>query len=216
MTNFSARRVTMVDTQVRPSDVTKFTIIDAMLSVPREAYVPAKLRDAAYVGENLPLAADRVVLDARTLAKLLDALDVKPAELVLDVACGLGYSSAIIAHIAEAVVALEDDRFAGEAERALSAQGVDNVAVVSGTLTDGAAKHAPYDVIVIEGAVEHVPQALVDQLRDGGRIGALFMEGALGVVRVGHKINGGIDWRYAFNASAPMLPQFREERSFVL
>ena len=109
MTDFAARRTMMVDTQVRPSDVTKYTIIDAMLSIPREAYVPLAKREAAYVGEHVTLAPGRVVLDPRTLAKLLDALDIQPVEAVLDLGCGLGYSAAVIARMAEAVVAVEED-----------------------------------------------------------------------------------------------------------
>ena len=104
MSDFATRRVMMVDTQVRPSDVTKFPIIEAMLTVPREAFVPPSMREAAYVGDNIEIAAGRVVLEARTLAKLLDALDVQPTELVLDLGCGLGYSTAVIARLADAVV----------------------------------------------------------------------------------------------------------------
>ncbi len=99
----------MVDTQVRPSDVTKFPIIDAMLRVPREIYVPAAMRDVAYVGENVDLGGGRVVLDPRVLAKMLNALDVQPDEMVLDIGCGLGYSTAVLARLAEAVVAVEAD-----------------------------------------------------------------------------------------------------------
>ena len=100
MTDFSNRRIMMVDTQVRPSDVTKFPIIEAMLAIPREAYVPAAAREAAYMGENLTIGAGRVMLEPRTLAKILDALDIQPTDLVLDVGCGLGYSSAVIARFA--------------------------------------------------------------------------------------------------------------------
>lgn len=217
MTEFSARRVMMVDTQVRPSDVTKFPIIEAMLAVPREVYVPSALREAAYMGENIELAPNRVVLEARSMAKLLDALDVRPDEMVLDIGCGLGYSTAIVARLAEAVIAVEEDEtLAASAERTLAAQGVDNAAVISGPLAAGAAKHAPYDVIILQGAAQTVPQAILDQLKEGGRIGALFMEGALGVARVGYKTNGQINWRFAFNASAPVLPGFTAARSFVL
>lgn len=138
MSDFATRRVMMVDTQVRPSDVTKFPIIEAMLTVPREAFVPQAKREAAYVGENLEIAAGRVVLEARTLAKMLDALDVQPTELVLDLGCGLGYSTAVIARLADAVVAVEEDEaLAAEAQRSLSAEGVDNAAVVVGPLTAG-------------------------------------------------------------------------------
>lgn len=217
MTDFTTRRVTMVDTQVRPSDVTKFPIIDAMLSVPREVYLPRDKRDAAYVGENVQIRPNRVVLDPRTLAKLLDALDIHPDEVVLDLGCGLGYSAAVIARLADAVVAVEEDEtLAAEAQQTLSTESVDNAAVIVGALSEGAAKHGPYDVITIQGGVEAVPQALVDQLKDGGRIGAVFMEGDLGVARVGYKLDGRMNWRFAFNAAAPVLPGFEASRSFVL
>lgn len=207
----------MVDTQVRPSDVTKFPIIEAMLTVPREAFVPTGRREAAYIGENLPLGPRRVILEARTLAKMLDALDIQPDELVLDVAPGLGYSSAVIARLAEAVIALEEDpSFAAEAEAALAENGADNVAVIEGPLAEGASKHAPYDVITIQGAVEEVPGALLGQLKDGGRIAALFMDGTLGICRIGYFVDGHVTWRDAFNASAPVLPGFERQRAFVL
>lgn len=217
MTDFAARRTMMVDTQVRPSDVTKYTIIEAMLTVPREAYVPAPKREAAYVGEHVPLGAGRVVMDPRSLAKLLDALDIQPVETVLDLGCGLGYSSAVMARMAEAVVAVEENaEFAAEAQATLSAQGVDNAAVLSSPLAEGAAKAGPYDVIVLQGGVEVIPAAILAQLKEGGRIGAIFMEGALGVARVGYKIDGKVTWRQVFNASAPVLPGFAAHRAFTL
>ena len=217
MTDFAARRTMMVDTQVRPSDVTKYTIIDAMLSIPREAYVPSAKREAAYMGEHVTLAPGRVVLDPRTLAKLLDALDIQPTEAVLDLGCGFGYSAAVIARMAEAVVAVEEDAtMAAEAQATLSGQGVDNAAVIAGKLADGAPKAGPYDVIVLQGAVEVISDALLAQLKEGGRIGAIFMEGALGVARIGYKIDGVVTWRQAFNAAAPVLPGFAAHRAFAL
>jgi protein-L-isoaspartate(D-aspartate) O-methyltransferase len=217
MPDFAARRMMMVDTQVRPSDVTKFPIIDAMLRVPREVFVPVELREAAYVGENIDIGPRRVVLDPRTLAKMLDALDIQPGEMVLDLGAGHGYSSAVIARLAEAVIAVEEDaQMAAEAERCLSAEGVDNAVVIAGPLAAGAAKHGPYDVIVIEGGIEVLPDAITLQLKDGGRIGALFMEAGLGVVRIGLKRGGMIGWRHAFNAAAPVMPGFDRVRAFQL
>lgn len=217
MTDFAMRRSTMVDTQVRPSDVTKFPIIDAMLTVPRELFVPADKREAAYVGEHVRLGANRVVLDPRTLAKMLEAVDIQPDETVLDIGAGLGYSSALCARLAEAVIALEDnaDRVS-EAERALSEAGIDNVAVVEGELAKGAAKHGPYDVILIQGAVQRIPEEITSQLKDGGRIVAIFEEGVLGVVRIGYFVDGAVSWRYSFNAGAPVLPGYEAERAFAL
>ncbi|QUJ75278.1 protein-L-isoaspartate O-methyltransferase [Sulfitobacter albidus] len=217
MTDFSARRTMMVDTQVRPSDVTKFPIIDAMLSVAREDFVPAARREAAYVGENLDLGQGRVVLEPRTLAKMLDTLAIGPEELVLDIGCGLGYSTAVIARLAQAVVAVEaDEAYVREAQDALAASGVDNAVVQAGDMAAGAAEHGPYDVIVLQGGVMELPDALLDQLKEGGRIAALFMHDALGEVRVGHKRAGQISWRLAFNASAPVLPGFARARAFSL
>jgi protein-L-isoaspartate(D-aspartate) O-methyltransferase len=217
MTDFAARRATMVDTQVRPSDVTKFPIIAAMLEIPRERFVPDGYREAAYAGENIALTDRRVVLDPRTLAKMLDALDIRPDETVLDVGAGLGYSTAVIARLAEAVIAVEEDpALAAEAEAALAAAGIDNAAVLTGPLAAGAPKHGPYDVITVQGAAEQVPAALTGQLKDGGRIGCLFMEGALGVCRIGLRRDGRVAWRHAFHAAAPVLPGFEAARGFVL
>lgn len=217
MTDFSARRVMMVDTQVRPSDVTKFPIIEAMLAIPREAYVPSPKREAAYMGENLAIGAGRVMLEARTLAKMLDALDIQPTDVVLDLGCGLGYSTAVIARFADAVVAVEDDSaMATAAQSLLAAQGVDNAAVIAGPLAAGAAKHGPYDAITVQGGVEMVPEALLAQLKDGGRIACIFMEAALGVVRIGYKNNGKVTWRFGFNAGAPVLAGFTALRTFAL
>ncbi|NPD15932.1 protein-L-isoaspartate O-methyltransferase [Xinfangfangia sp. D13-10-4-6] len=217
MSDFASLRMTMVDTQVRPSDVTKFPIIDAMLHVPRENYVPADKRDAAYIGAHVGLGADRVLLEPRTFAKMIEALEIGPGDLVLDVGAGLGYSSALLARLVQTVVALEEDpALATEAERILAADGVDNVVVVQGPLAAGAAKYAPYDAIVISGAIEELPEALTAQLKEGGRIVAVVMTGALGTVKHGLKTDGRIDWRFAFNAAAPVLPGFTKEKTFTL
>ncbi|MBD3662788.1 protein-L-isoaspartate O-methyltransferase family protein [Sulfitobacter aestuariivivens] len=217
MSDFFARRTMMVDNQVRPSDVTKFPIIDAMLNVAREDFVPATKREAAYLGENLDLGDGRVLLEPRTLAKMLDALAIGTDELILDVGCAMGYSAAVIAHMAEAVVAVEEDEaMATEAQEALSQSGVDNAMVHIGPLTEGAPGQGPYDAIIVQGGVAQVPQALCDQLKEGGHIACLFMEGALGEVRIGHKQGDQITWRRAFNASAPVLDGFDRQPEFQL
>ncbi len=217
MTNNADRRTMMVDTQVRPSDVTKFPIIDALLSIPREDFVPSDKVEAAYVGDNISLGGARVVLEARSLAKMLDALDVQADDLVLDLGCGLGYSSAVIARMAAAVVAVEEDEaLAADAQSALSGAGADNVILHTGTLSDGAKEHGPYDVIILQGAVEHLPDAILDQLKEGGRIAAIFADGELGTVRIGYKIDGEMNWRFSFNAAAPVLPGFERHRAFTL
>ncbi|WP_207101212.1 protein-L-isoaspartate O-methyltransferase family protein [Paracoccus shandongensis] len=217
MSDFATRRTMMVDTQVRPNDVTKFPVIEAMLAVPMEDFVPDSRRAVAYTGENLDLGHGRVLLEPRTLGKMIDMLDLQPDDLVLDLACGYGYSAAVVARMVQAVVAIEEQpEMAAEAERRLGEAGVFNVAVLNAPHAQGAAKQGPFDAILIGGGVEEVPDAILDQLKEGGRITALFLEGALGVVRIGHRLHGRVNWRYGFNAQAPLLPGFERARGFVL
>ena len=217
MTDYQTRRKTMVDTQIRPSDVTKFPIIEAFLSVPREKFVPDGKREAAYIGENFKIGQSRVILEPRTLAKLLDALDIRNDELVLDIGPGLGYSSAVISPMAEVVIAVEDDSsMAIEAEEILTEVGADNVVIQIGKLEDGAPEHGPYDVIILQGGVEKIPSSILNQLKNGGRVGAIFVEEGLGTAKIGFKLNEKINWRYSFNAAAPVLPGFFKQKDFVL
>ena len=212
MSDFRTRRVTMVDTQVRPQDVTKFPIIAAMLAVPREDFVPQSAREAAYVGGNISLAPRRVVLEARSLAKLLDALDVVPGEKVLCLGAGYGYAAAVLAEMGADVVAVEEDAaMAAAATQSLQGQ----AKVVNAALNQGAAAYGPYDVILLEGGAEAFPAALEAQVKEGGRLAAIFMEGALGVARIGHKHDGKVTWRFSFNATAPVVPGFEAARGFV-
>ena len=207
----------MVDTQVRPSDVTKFPIIEAMLHVPREHYLPAAQREVAYIGENIDLGGGRVALDPRTLAKLLDALDIQPTDAVMDLGCGLGYSTAVLARLAKSVTGIESDTGrAAQAQSNLAEAAVTNATVIAGPLTAGAQNSGPFDVIILQGAAVQVPAQILAQLKDGGRIGAIFAEGALGVVRIGHKSGSHVDWRFAFNAGAPVLAGFEAATGFVL
>ena len=207
----------MVDTQVRPCDVTKFPVIEAMLSVERELFVPRDKREAAYIGGNVDLGGSRVVLDPRTLGKMLDFLNIQIDELVLDIGVGLGYSSALISRLSEAVVAVEDDPDRiSEAEETLGRVGADNVVLHNGALAEGAAQHGPYDVIILQGAIEHMPCEILGQLKDGGRIACIFNEDALGIVRIGYKLNAKVNWRFAFNAAAPVLKGFERHKAFTL
>ena len=217
MADYAQSRRMMVDTQIRPSDVTEFPIIEAMLTVPRENFVPPAARQTAYAGEHIDLGGNRVILDPRTLAKMLDALDFTGSELVLDIGGALGYSSAVVARLAQAVVLLEEDHgLATEAQSALSEAGSDNVVVHEGRLADGAAAYAPYDVIMLQGGVGTLPEAILEQLKEGGRVACLFVDGHLGELRVGYKIDGDVSWRFAFNAGAPVLPGLEKQNAFTL
>lgn len=206
----------MVDTQVRPSDVTKFPIIDAMLSVPRHLLVPANKRDVAYADTNITVGPDRIILSPRSFAKLLDAVDIQRGDVVLVIGAAAGYSSAVLARMAEAVIAIDEDpALVKQAEENLAGQGTDNVVVLEGQLHEGAPKHGPYDVILIEGAVETVPDSLLAQLKDGGRIAAIFATAHLGECQIGLMSNEQVTWRKAFHAAAPVLPGFGSEEGFT-
>lgn len=215
MIDFAAAREAMVDGQVRPADVTRYPIIRAMLLVPREDYLPEPMREVAYMGDHAPIAPGRVTLDARVFAKMLDAAAIGPKDLVLDVGCGFGYSTAVLAEMAEAVIAVEEDEAMAEAaEAALNAHSVDNAVVRKAALAVGAPALGPYDAIVVEGAVERLPEALTEQLKTGGRIVAIFQEGALGQARLGVKTESGMAWRRVFDATAPMLPGCAAAKAF--
>ncbi|MEM7472967.1 MAG: protein-L-isoaspartate O-methyltransferase [Pseudomonadota bacterium] len=217
MTDFAANRTMMVDTQVRPSDVTKFPIIDAMLAVRREAFVPRARQETAYVDANIMIGPNRVILEPRSLAKMLDAMELEQSDVALTIGPGLGYTAALLSRMCDAVIAVEEDRvFAADAETILLEEGSDNVVVIEGPLSEGAAKHGPYDAIVVEGGVASVPDSLLNQLKEGGRIAAIFMDGALGECRIGYRIDGRVSWRRTFNASAPILPGFEAENTFSL
>ena len=215
MIDYQAARTAMVDCQIRPSDVTRFPIIEAMLHVPREAYLPVEKRSVAYMGEHVALADGRVLLDPRVLGKMLDAVDIQPDERVLDVGCLQGYSAAVVARIAGSVVGVEDSvEMVMLAEASFSGNAVANAVAVSGSLAEGAPKHAPFDVILVQGGVEEFPTKLAVQLKLGGRAATIFMEGSVGQCRVALKTASGLVWRRAFDATAPVLPGFNKARVF--
>lgn len=215
MMNYQAARTAMVDGQIRPSDVTLYPILEAMLTIPREVYVPSAKMPIAYMGADMDLGGGRFVLDPRVFAKMLEKLNIQPNDLVLDIGCGMGYSAAVIAHMAEAVIAIESDgALAAEAETVLSDQSAFNAVVQSSPLADGAVEHGPYDAIIIEGGVQTVPEALLSQLKLGGRIAAIFVEGPVGQCRIGVQTQNGVVWRIAFDATAPILAGFTTTDTF--
>ncbi|QPC92557.1 protein-L-isoaspartate O-methyltransferase [Mesorhizobium sp. INR15] len=217
--DFSELRVKMVDGQVRTTDVTSAPLLDAMLIVPREAFVGAGQRDLAYIDEDIRIAAGadgpRYLMEASPLAKLMQLAEISQTDSALDVGTGTGYAAAILSHLAKSVVALESDpALAGTAGSTLSELGCGNVAVVTGPLAKGHAAKAPYDVIFIGGSVEEVPAALLDQLAEGGRLVAVEGQGNSGVARLFLKAGGVVTGRRAFNAAIKPLPGFERIRAF--
>lgn len=216
MIDFVSARRAMVDCQVRPSDVTNFGIIAAMQHVPRERFVPAAMRDVAYSEAEISLGQGRVLMPARTFAKMLEAASIGADDLVLDLAPASGYSSAVMARLAAAVVAIEPDgEFARLAISNLAELDIDNVAVAEGDLVAGDPAHGPYDVIMINGAVDWVPETLSDQLKPGGRLVCVFACNGAGQCRVVIRGPESVSERYAFDATLPVLPAFVKDAAFA-
>lgn len=220
MIDHATQRLNMVESQVRPSDITDRRITRAMREIPREAFVPGPLKSIAYADEHLKVAdsgkTQRYILAPRLLAKLVQLLEIEPDGLVLDVGPATGYSTALIARLCQTVVALEED--AGLAERAqsaLSTLGVDNAVIIAGALRNGAADEGPYDAIMLNGAVAEVPPGLLDQLKDGGRCVAVSIENGVGRATVWRRHGTTYDRRPAFDAGAPYLPGFEPVGGFV-
>ena len=211
----AARRM-MVDGQIRTADVTNADLIEAMLTVPRERFVPAALAEQAYRDGDVAIAAQRVLLRPMVLAKLLQAARVTGADRVLDIGCGTGYSSAVLARLAGSVIALEQDEALGaRARETLAAIGAGNVTIATGPLTAGWPAAAPYDLIVLEGSTEVVPETLGGQLKPDGRLACIFGRGPTGKAMIYRLIEGHLVGRPVFDAAGAVLPGFVAPPAFV-
>lgn len=216
MMDYTAARIKMVDNQVRTTDVTSHSVLDAFLTVPREAFVPAQLKPLAYIDNDIEVAPGRYLMEPSPLAKLIQLASITKDDVVLEVGCNSGYASAILSKLAGSVVALEvDEELAARASETVAELGYDNVAVVTGDLEKGYAAEAPYDVIFVHGAVEVVPEALFGQLRDGGRLVVVEGYGNASQARLYIKERGMASERSAFNTAVKPLPGFRKAAEFV-
>ncbi len=217
MVDFAAARSNMVESQIRTNKVTDPHLLDAFETIPRERFVPEPLRGIAYVDEDVALGGERFVMEPMVLAKLLQAAGPGPGDVALDLGCGSGYATAILSRLVATVVALEvDAALAAAANQTLGELEIDNVVVVEGQLTEGYPKQAPYNVILLNGAVSEVPLAIADQLAEGGRLVTVVSVGAgLGRATLMRRDSGVISSRILCDAAVPMLPGFEAAPGFV-
>lgn len=215
---YAKARRNMVDSQILPNRVTDERVIAAFEELPRERFLPSSRAGLAYADESILIEDDRYLMQPMVLARLLEILAVRETDVALCIGSASGFAVAALAHLVDTVVAVEsNDAMRQKAEGTLSSLGIDNVAIVDGDLSKGHPSEAPFDVILIDGAVNEVPSDLAEQLTDGGRLvaiemppGETFGRGVI-VTRYGQSINK----REVFDASEPLLPGFQKETAFA-
>ena len=215
--DFDAARTRMVDNQIRTTDVTRHEILRGFLEVPREEFVPAARKPLAYIDEDVPLGHGRFIMEASPFAKLIQLAAIRPDDVVLDVGCGTGYSSAVLSHLAGSVVSLEQDpELAEAATENLARLDYVTCAVVEGPLNEGYPSEAPFDVIFVQGSVDILPETLLEQLRDGGRLVVVEGQGNAAEAKLYFKDdNGVVGSRFGFNCSIRPLPGFQRKAEFA-
>ena len=219
MTDFSQSRRKMVDNQLRTNDVTDHRILDAMELVPRERFVPASKRSVAYIDEDLPVGSSesgRMLMKPHIFGKLVQQAAIQEDDVVLVVGAGTGYSAAVVSRLAASVVALEENAdLAKTATEVLVDLGIENAVVVEGPLAAGYPSEGPYDVILVDGAVEVLPEALTAQLKPDGRLSVIEGRGGAGVAKLYQKSGTAVSSRFGFNASVSLLPGFAKADEFT-
>jgi protein-L-isoaspartate(D-aspartate) O-methyltransferase len=215
MPDGASARLAMIQSQVLPNKVTNQRVTGALNAVPRENFVPKALRGVAYVDEDLPVGEGRYLMEPMVFARLLQAADVVDTDVVLDIGCATGYSSAVLAQLAATVVAVEENEtLARRATEQLAALEVANAAVITAPLKDGYADQQPYDVILLNGSVPEIPEALINQLAEGGRLVAVVRGGVVGRAVLISREDGVINRLDLFDASVPHLPGFEKDHEF--
>jgi protein-L-isoaspartate(D-aspartate) O-methyltransferase len=216
MIDFAKLRAHMIDSQLRTNDVRDPRLLDAVASVPRERFVPTARRSIAYMSEAIEIAPGRYLMDPRSLGKLFQLADIGAGDIALIVGVGSGYSAAVASKLASTVVALEESQeLFSQSSQVASELGLDNVAVVPGKLSAGYPRQGPYDVILFDGGAEEIPDSILAQLKDGGRLAVILRKGPLGKGQLFVKSKGGISRRVAFDATVPLLPGFQTQPGFV-
>ena len=217
MADYAVNRLNMVEGQIKPNRVTNGALIAAFAAVPREVFVPKASRGIAYVDTDIRIAENRWLMKPMVLARLIQEAQLGPADIALDVACGTGYSAAIMARLVETVMAIEGDAELADSAGPIMAQlSVDNVVVLNQDPRHGHAPQQPYDFILIDGAVASVPQVLFDQLAEGGRLAAVLApdQGTMGQAMLYYRTSGMVSGRALFDAAVPILPGFEAQPAF--
>jgi protein-L-isoaspartate(D-aspartate) O-methyltransferase len=207
--DFAAARQAMVDSQLRPQGVNDPAVIAAMSEVARETFVPEDQRALAYVDRAIPLGEGRELPAPAVLGLLLTALAPLEDERALVIGASTGYAAAVMARMGLRVSAIESS-----ASHAAAARG-NGVEMTEGSLEAGHGKGGPYDLILIDGAVEYLPDVLVEQLRDGGRLGAAIVDKGITRLIVGRRAGGGFGFLTIADAAVPVLPGFQRPRAFT-
>jgi len=215
--DYAIARKNMVESQLRTNRVTDERLLGIMRRLPREQFLPKNMMHLAYVDEDILMPGDRYLSEPLVVARLIMAAQVKSTDIVLVVGGGTGYTPAILGKMATTVIALESDpSLVAESSSRLTTLTIDNVVVVEGPFQNGWANEAPYDLILIDGAVESVPQTLFDQINDGGRIVAVVKpEKGVGRIVLFEKRGGNISDRVIYDASTPYLPGMAPQPAFV-
>ncbi|AUG52840.1 protein-L-isoaspartate O-methyltransferase family protein [Thalassospira marina] len=215
--DYQVARHNMVENQVRANKVTDPMVIAAMEEVPRELFLPESKRGVAYVDEDIAIGNGRYAVEPMVIARLMQLAEIATTDVALVIGAGYGYSSALLSRVAETVVAIEQDgAMAQAAEKIMQQNNYDNVIVVEGDAVAGYPKQSPYNVIMFDGAVAEVPEAILAQLAEGGRLLAVVREAdKVGVARLYEREHGVIGHRDLFDAYVPYLPGFEPVESFV-
>ncbi len=221
LADMSIARNAMIESQIRPNKVKDEAILAAMAQIPRELFVPPQMSGVAYIDNDIEIVPGRFLMQPMIFARLLQEAAITQEDRVLDIACGSGYSAAVLGLIAKEVIAVEfEPGLRRWAEKAIADIAVENVQIVRAYPHQGYPEAAPYDAIIVNGMVDAVPEGLLAQLREGGRLVAVFsrdgggMQTGLGEARLVQKLHGGYSTRALFDASISIAPGFQSEPIF--
>lgn len=210
MEAFEIARTNMVKSQILPNNITNSAFIDVIMEIPRHIFIPENKQGVSYIDSSLPVGDGRYILPPMVFAKMIEALNIKGDESVLDIACGTGYSSAVIANLCKKVVAVESSTdLASKAHLNLNKLGVENVIIISNSLARGHEEGAPYNIILINGAVKEVPAKLFDQLADNGKLITIISKTPnSGSIVIYSKVSGVTSSREVFDVNLSIIEDF--------